>query len=597
MDHAAPQATLPLIAANGEEAARLHIVPRTPNTLFRLDPRLAAQRGEASIQLIEGHSYEYRLDGPLPKQVALRESRVLQPSQIHPGSGRIEPGLHTGLLRVELALTPASDHPEAPAPVIATGDIEVRSAKLDYLHDYRLMLADIADRALGLITDMRAPAMTRLQSASGADPATLHQRLALIRALLDSRPFHEALARITAVPDTQRRPLPEFQDLRRGLRPSHSLQATIARHPRRLIVPEGHPVNAHLANRGIPAPSLPAELLGARQAETVDTPANQFVKFALVDIRQFLADIELRLASLPPDDRRWLDIVRQLTETIDAHLAHPLFRDVSMPQSLALGSPVIQRKAGYRELLAAWVRFRMAAQLSWSGGDDVFGAGKRDIAQLYEYWLFFFMLDLFGSVVAADPPVPRDLIAFTADGFDLRLSAGAAFSIQSRVAGRDLPLQARFSYNRTFAGKPADGRSSYPLAGSWTRSMRPDFTFSFWPAALSEADAEERDSLVHLHFDAKYRVDSIATLFGLDDPAELDAEKQAFRANLAPKRADLLKMHAYRDAIRRTQGAYVLYPGTAGDATQWIEYHELLPGLGAFAVRPGNEARSRATFA
>jgi predicted component of viral defense system (DUF524 family) len=27
------------------------------------------------------------------------------------------------------------------------------------------------------------------------------------------------------------------------------------------------------------------------------------------------------------------------------------------------------------------------------------------------------------------------------------------------------------------------------------------------------------------------------------------------------KNADLLKMHAYKDAIRRTGGAYVLYPG------------------------------------
>ena len=43
-------------------------------------------------------------------------------------------------------------------------------------------------------------------------------------------------------------------------------------------------------------------------------------------------------------------------------------------------------------------------------------------------------------------------------------------------------------------------------------------------------------------------------------------------------------MHAYRDAIRRSAGAYVLYPGTELELLQ--EYHELLPGLGAFALRP-----------
>lgn len=50
------------------------------------------------------------------------------------------------------------------------------------------------------------------------------------------------------------------------------------------------------------------------------------------------------------------------------------------------------------------------------------------------------------------------------------------------------------------------------------------------------------------------------------------------------KRTDLLKMHAYRDAIRRAVGAYVLYPGTEREDCRL--YHEILPGLGAFALRP-----------
>ena len=50
------------------------------------------------------------------------------------------------------------------------------------------------------------------------------------------------------------------------------------------------------------------------------------------------------------------------------------------------------------------------------------------------------------------------------------------------------------------------------------------------------------------------------------------------------KRDDILKMHAYRDAIRRSAGAYVLFPGDQ----KWEapEYRELLPGLGAFPLRP-----------
>ena len=90
---------------------------------------------------------------------------------------------------------------------------------------------------------------------------------------------------------------------------------------------------------------------------------------------------------------------------------------------------------------------------------------------------------------------------------------------------------------------------------------------------------------VWLHFDAKYRIERLI----LDEAIEGD--EPATVPDRAAKREDLLKMHAYRDAIRRTAGAYVLYPGTGPKAIS-SEFHELLPGLGAFPFRPvpGGEA-------
>src|SRR5207244_8632467 len=110
-----------------------------------------------------------------------------------------------------------------------------------------------------------------------------------------------------------------------------------------------------------------------------------------------------------------------------------------------------------------------------------------------------------------------------------------------------------------------------------------------------ELQAERQELMTHVHFDAKYRVDDLTGLFGLvGNEDELDEEKRAFRTNQVAKRADLLKMHAYRDAIRRTEGAYVIYPGTDPVQSQdWWAFHELLPGLGAFALRPGATETSR----
>ena len=43
-------------------------------------------------------------------------------------------------------------------------------------------------------------------------------------------------------------------------------------------------------------------------------------------------------------------------------------------------------------------------------------------------------------------------------------------------------------------------------------------------------------------------------------------------------------MHAYKDAIRRSGGAYVLYPGNKENVKRG--FHEIIPGLGAFSVNP-----------
>jgi hypothetical protein len=43
-------------------------------------------------------------------------------------------------------------------------------------------------------------------------------------------------------------------------------------------------------------------------------------------------------------------------------------------------------------------------------------------------------------------------------------------------------------------------------------------------------------------------------------------------------------MHAYKDAVRRTVGAYILYPGEVSKTKNG--FHELIPGLGAFIIRP-----------
>jgi len=83
---------------------------------------------------------------------------------------------------------------------------------------------------------------------------------------------------------------------------------------------------------------------------------------------------------------------------------------------------------------------------------------------------------------------------------------------------------------------------------------------------------------VWLHFDAKYKLSDFGLL---QDIAGVDKD-----FSHQPVRDDLLKMHAYLGAIRRTVGSFVLFPGAGQANDPYRAYTELLPGLGAFSLRP-----------
>jgi predicted component of viral defense system (DUF524 family) len=106
--------------------------------------------------------------------------------------------------------------------------------------------------------------------------------------------------------------------------------------------------------------------------------------------------------------------------------------------------------------------------------------------------------------------------------------------------------------------------------------------------------------MVHIHFDAKYRVTNLA---GFEAPQEGDEETIQDQASAgdeatgirstAAKYSDLLKMHAYRDAIRRTGGAYVHFSQESKHEPFRSNFHEILPGLGAFSIRPANAGKAK----
>ena len=552
---------------------RLVQADRKDNSIRILTSEEARQHGEEVIQLLEGHSYDFELLNARDN-LRVQSSRVVKPSSIRPTIGRIDTGVETGMLQLVL------EDAQSKLPM-ARGAVEVLSSKINYREDYRGMLSFIADECSELLFDIRASARMRLAPKFKSGEHNLQRQLEFLSAELNSRRFVAALQRVTAMPHQKLQTHWEEQGISRLRKGGRDLARQIGSASARVPIPTDCAAAQHMRLLGVETPSLPRVVSVRRQVESVDTPENRFVKYVLTHFRDFLKGIESKLSrSVAEDRQRLVRTVHQLQEQLGASLSAAFFKGVSAPTILPLGSPVLQRKAGYRDILLAWIKFDLASELVWKGGDDVYGAGKRDMGALYEYWLFFQLLRLFRDKFELATPAARTLFEHTEGGLNLRLKVNEPLGIGGQCLRHARRLQVRFHYNLTHAR--SDSRSE---PGSWTRRMRPDFTLSFWPDGYQLAEAEGQELAVHVHFDAKYRVENITELFG-DGDEDLGQEKaEQKRGNY--KRVDLLKMHAYRDAIRRSEGAYILYPGALTGPTCFQGFHEILPGLGAFALKPG----------
>lgn len=543
-----------------ESGLSLIINERTSNTLFEIED--AEENGEARYQLKEGFFYDYELSN---HEYLLADpfDNIIQPHKRISHIGRIAPNIYVGTLEIPVFKKGTEES-------VSKIQLEVQSVKSGYRDDYRDMLELITEKCTDLLLQANSPVSQHFEVDYTKNPETLYQKFAFIKSVIGTDEFAEAIHRIVTAPVTKWTETTEEKDIRNARRFSNANIKEILKGGKRTRLPESH----YMRSYGIA--TLPERITSIRKTDSVDTPENRFIKHALENFLKFCTDINNKAKEF--GHKKMENESELLIRELEGQLHHTLFKDISRPTTLKLNSPVLQRKEGYREVLRVWLMFDLAAKLIWKGGDDIYSVGKKDIATLYEYWLFFKLLDLFQSIFEIESKDISDLIKETPDGLNLQIKQGKFTALRGVYDSGSRKLNIRFNYNRSFSGK-----KNYPDSGSWTTTLRPDYTLSFWPSGISEPEAEKQELIVHIHFDAKYKIANLVDIMEQSSEKDLEEEKTENRKGIY-KNADLLKMHAYKDAIRRTGGAYVLYPGDKSINKKG--FHEIIPGLGAFPVKP-----------
>lgn len=555
----------------------LEIVPELNSRLREISDLTADEFGESPYQLFEGHSYEYEFLGNTALKYRLKTTTkgVVLPSSRHPHRGRIAPNIFVGSLQVFIVNEETNQRYPLALEVLATKFNKEEDTS--YRENYRKMLGDITDKCTDLIMQINTPISQKVAIDYNTDSKTVYQRFCFVKSFLETPDFEEAILRIISNPattwGTKDTPIKTSQIKR------------VNRSVSKQLVNGSNRIDSsnidYLSALGLH--SIPSSIQLQTRMESIDTPENRFIKHVLSVFLNFIQNCQ----SIFAINKRFAfayQEAKNVSEKLNSYLGHSFFNEISDATTLKLNSPLLQKRSGYREVLSRWLQFDLASKLIWNGGEDVYSVGKRDIATLYEYWLFFQLYDLVIEKFNLEHYKSQNfdhLYEEDEAGLSLKLKSGKELIIKGETDFESRNLSVRFSYNRSFKG---GNQYSDEKAGSITTTLRPDYTLSIWPSSFTEIEAEKEDVIVHIHFDAKYKIQNIQEQYTESDSEEelnaidLEERKGTF------KNVDVLKMHAYKDAIRRTGGAYILYPGSV--EKQFNGFHEVLPGLGAFTINP-----------
>ena len=450
---------------------------------------------------------------------------------------------------------------------------EVISLKLDYETEYLALIKDLSDQALTLLLDFDAPTSSKLVDDPTRPQKSALESFLILKAALPLQELKGAMAMIKSRPhsilESEDRWVPTSAAT--GL---HAMADPIGRirwgrHPK-----SGKPV--------------PAEVLERKRRDTTDTPPNQFIKYALGELRKTCTDI---VAEQNKYGKRNSEEAEQIGLAIDLELRSPLLRSVSRLTRIPFENQVLQKREGYRQILRTWILSKraLAAKDLQSQGLLSPTAENRHVPDLYEYWLFFFIAKALEELDGATNIDKRYVKKLNSEGdVTIKLAHDDKPQLTIEIIDQGLVRHVGLYYNRSFRREA--GPNSYSM------KLRPDYTIETFVDQYGSDYTHKRDTaaakgdITYLHFDAKFRIQKVGV-------KEIDADAEAVD-DLSAKPEDIYKMHTYNEAIRGSAASIILYPGNTLEAAPqdgeelseiYRKYLELIPGVGALAIKPGDE--------
>lgn len=300
------------------------------------------------------------------------------------------------------------------------------------------------------------------------------------------------------------------------------------------------------------------------QQNTYNTPENRFLRHALLTIQKRYAPLAERVLL---QDTRMADTHRdriaRTRDELNRLSRHPFFRTVGPFDGIKQESLILQKDVNYSKVF----RIYTILQKSFSLNDGLYRMETKDIATLYEIWCFIQVEKVVKELTDTEPE--QQSRTEMSGLFTYSLGKGEHSKI---IFKKDAVTLAELVYNPRHSDK--DDIKGIGELESRTVPQKPDIVLQ-----LTKDDLQQGMKLTYL-FDAKYRLEKD----GSNDVPPDDAINQ---------------MHRYRDAIyynnkhhdekikKEVIGGYILFPGRMDEASRFRRSIDEV-NIGAFPMRPGD---------
>ncbi|BDZ68776.1 DUF2357 domain-containing protein [Methanobacterium ferruginis] len=265
---------------------------------------------------------------------------------------------------------------------------------------------------------------------------------------------------------------------------------------------------------------VPKRISQKKYLDTRDTPENRFVKYFLELLNELIIEMNIYVNSNGIEGYP-AEKIREYGEIIQDYTLDGWLKDVGELYHMPSNSQVLQKKEGYREILDYFLIFEFAFNFQWEEVKEDIKGYQKKLSELYEYWCYLKLTEILSKLQNTKTNY-ESLFDFNKKEWSIQVKRGINSSQNFTIVNEGQELNLELTYNKTFSHNDPE---NYAFA----LPMRPDYSLRI--------NSDDYNFLIH--FDAKYKCD-LKTTF---------------------KNEDIYKMHTYKDAIKDTLGAYVLYPG------------------------------------